>query len=561
MNGNLAPGVLPGLLRTLYVGRRTGLLHFSRDDERRSVRFRRGQIARAETNVEAERLGETLVEQRELSREDLARATEVVIRDGKKLGAVLQELGIMSRDRLDGALAVHVREMLRRLFTWTEGSFSFEELQSEVPVDGDISMRLSTGELILEAVAAIQDPDVVRRELGDVGRSLSLSLDPMLRFQNITLTPSDGFLLSRVDGRLTAREVMDLTGMPAEEAERSLFGLLSVGVVEYGSQAVASTGRPAPAPPRREEPSRPAPPPPGRPAGAPAPTQRPPAPPATRVEPKPAAPAAPPPASKAPPAGLQGAAEKRRQIETLFDGLKTLSHFEVLEIERSADEAQVKAAYFSMARRFHPDSHTDPALADLEEKIEAIFIRVGEAYAVLRDRQKRTEYEMRLPRFRGAAGAAPTPAPEPDAPTGPDPYQAAAIIGDALKRTAKLFEEGKYFDAIQLLEQALPHAPNVKTAHKLRIPLARAYAKNPHWGKRAEEQILEILSEDPKNVDATLTLASLYRDKGLKARSLSMYRKVLELAPDHPVALAAVGPSQPETPPEGGLLRKLFKKD
>jgi curved DNA-binding protein CbpA len=568
-NGKLAPGVLPGLLRSLYVGRRTGLLHVSRGDERRSVRFRKGQIARAETNVASERLGETLVEQGELSPEDLARATEVVIREKKKLGAVLQELGIMTKDRLDGALAVHVREMLRRLFAWTDGSYTFEEVQSEAPVEGDISMRLSTGELILEAVAAIQDPAVIRRELGSLGRTLTLSLDPMLRFQNITLTPADGFLLSRVDGQLTAREVMDLAGMPAEEAERSLFGLLSVGVVEYGSEAGAARpsaplrlgpGTPSPQAPA-PRPSPPAP----RPAPEspkPAAQQQPQRPTAPRVEP---APSMPPPARSAPAARPASppdtdAAEKRREIETLYEGLRTLSHFEVLGIERSADEAQVKAAYFKLARRFHPDSHTDPALEDLEDKIEAIFIRVGDAYGVLRDREKRTEYEMRLPRARTASTPAAPVAAEPETPTGPDPYQAAAIVGGALKSCAKLFEEEKYYDAIQLLEQALPFAPNPKTAHKLKIPLARAYAKNPHWGKRAEEQILEVLNEDPRNVDANYTLAMLYRDKGLKARSLSMFRKVLELSPEHPGALAAVGPTEPEPRVEGGLLKKLFKK-
>ena len=37
-------------------------------------------------------------------------------------------------------------------------------------------------------------------------RILSLSTDPLLRFQAITLTPSDGYVLSRIDGTLSARE-------------------------------------------------------------------------------------------------------------------------------------------------------------------------------------------------------------------------------------------------------------------------------------------------------------------------------------------------------------------
>ena len=64
--------------------------------------------------------------------------------------------------------------------------------------------------MILEAVHGIQDPDVIRYALGDIDRVLALSTDPLLRFQNITLTPTDGFVLSRVDGTLSAREITQL---------------------------------------------------------------------------------------------------------------------------------------------------------------------------------------------------------------------------------------------------------------------------------------------------------------------------------------------------------------
>ena len=60
MKGSLAEGALPGLLRELYVGRKTGVLHFSAGEERRSVRMRRGHLIHADTNVKEDRLGETL---------------------------------------------------------------------------------------------------------------------------------------------------------------------------------------------------------------------------------------------------------------------------------------------------------------------------------------------------------------------------------------------------------------------------------------------------------------------------------------------------------------------
>ena len=40
----------------------------------------------------------------------------------------------------------------------------------------------------------------MRYALGDIDRVLALSSDPLLRFQKLTLSPTDGFVLSRIDG-------------------------------------------------------------------------------------------------------------------------------------------------------------------------------------------------------------------------------------------------------------------------------------------------------------------------------------------------------------------------
>jgi hypothetical protein len=76
---------------------------------------------------------------------------------------------------------------------------------------------------------------------------LILSKDALLRFQNIMLTPADGYVLSRVDGEMTAREVLQVTPFAPEEAEKSLFCLLCTGALEY-LPADEAPARPAPPP-------------------------------------------------------------------------------------------------------------------------------------------------------------------------------------------------------------------------------------------------------------------------------------------------------------------------
>jgi hypothetical protein len=563
MKGPLAEGLLPQVLRDLYVGRKTGFLHFTREEERRSVYFRKGDIVHAETNVKDERLGETLVAQGLLSAADLKRATGFVLRDKKRLGEVLVELGILERDKLEDVVAIHVREILLKVLGWAEGQYEFEE-KEEPGLPANFALKLSTGEMILEAARRINDPDIIRYALGDIDRILGLSNDPLLRFQKITLTPADGYVLSRVDGTMSAREILQLIPMVPEDTMRSLFGLVCTGVLEF-----------LPVPPKAAP--KPDAKPLGRPSPGPAPVSAAPAPPvapaAAAHTPAPQAThaAAPPPAPTPTPAAAPAAAAadpareaRRREILEASEGLKTKTHFEILGIPKASNEAHVKDAYFKLARRFHPDTHHDPSLADLADKIEAIFIRLGEAYEVLRNPRSRSSYEndlaSRTPRVQSAGGTPGAPEPPPAA----DPAYEARLAEESIRMAEKLFTQEKYWDAIQLIEPALRNAEK-KVGLRARVLLAKAYFKNPKWVKRAEEQLQAVIKEEPNHVEAHFVLAGVYKASGLRARALHEFQRVLELKPDHESAAAEVAGLLPEggtedPKPSGGLLKKLFGK-
>lgn len=62
--------------------------------------------------------------------------------------------------------------------------------------------------------------------------------------------------------------------------------------------------------------------------------------------------------------------------------------YEVLEVDRSADEPTIKSAYRKKAMQFHPDRN--PGNKDAEEK----FKEATEAYEVLKDPQKRQMYDQ-----------------------------------------------------------------------------------------------------------------------------------------------------------------------
>lgn len=63
-------------------------------------------------------------------------------------------------------------------------------------------------------------------------------------------------------------------------------------------------------------------------------------------------------------------------------------YYEVLGVDRNADEAAIKKAYRQLAKKYHPDMN--PGDAEAEKK----FKEASEAYAVLSDSEKRRQYDQ-----------------------------------------------------------------------------------------------------------------------------------------------------------------------
>src|SRR5262245_1574367 len=109
LSGRLEEGVLPALLREVYLGRRTGRLNFVKGWERRSVRFISGNIVHADTNAPGGHLGDLLVRHGLLEPEQLSTALSSARRSGKRLGEVLISERLLEKPLLDDAVELHVR--------------------------------------------------------------------------------------------------------------------------------------------------------------------------------------------------------------------------------------------------------------------------------------------------------------------------------------------------------------------------------------------------------------------------------------------------------------------
>jgi tetratricopeptide (TPR) repeat protein len=293
-------------------------------------------------------------------------------------------------------------------------------------------------------------------------------------------------------------------------------------------------------------------------------------------------------------------------------------HFELLGVTPEADPDEVQLAYARLARSLHPDACRDPLLAGVDAQREAVFLRVRRAYEILRDPEARAAYERDLKQRRPRPASrpdpttalfrppvpnppaptppAPAPAPSPPAPSAPEPpappsaarpaappptgpppvsppahaasrataapppsleERLAATIG----KGEALLADGQYWEAIRQIEPTLQQARGALRI-RARLALARACRKNPKWGKRAEAHLQDVLEENPLSVEAHLLLGDVYRDGGLHARAVAMYRRVLDLQPHHRVARRELAHLEAEHPEKGGggLLDFLKKR-
>ncbi|MCH7476775.1 MAG: J domain-containing protein [SAR324 cluster bacterium] len=80
--------------------------------------------------------------------------------------------------------------------------------------------------------------------------------------------------------------------------------------------------------------------------------------------------------------------------ETLYD---------VLDLSTDSSPAEIKTAYHKLLKEYHPDLHSSSSFEWIKEEAEMKSRRIGEAYEVLSNAQKRELYDRELHQKRGPA--------------------------------------------------------------------------------------------------------------------------------------------------------------
>jgi curved DNA-binding protein CbpA len=182
-------------------------------------------------------------------------------------------------------------------------------------------------------------------------------------------------------------------------------------------------------------------------------------------------------------------------------------YYQILNVTPAASQQQIKKAYVKLVKQFHPDRNPKDPKSDERTK------SINEAYGVLKDRQRRHQYDQMREQGRMRDGAAVN---DYDADGEPFLGHLHAMMylkknPRALKNVAlHAFHRGDYSLAGSLLERGIRLSPEDQDLH---VGLSWCLF---HQGRydRCARVLEDLLSIDPENVDAWFNLAWLHEING-----------------------------------------------
>jgi curved DNA-binding protein CbpA len=336
VEGALAATSFAHILHNLYSLRTTGLLHLERGDLKKIVYIKDGYPIFVRSNLVREFLGQILVRSGIISNEALAANVAIAKESGRQIGAVLIEAGLLSPHDLNDILRQQVIDKLLDIFAWPEGNYRF--IQAREFKEGITSIDVSPANLILQGLRRRATGEQVAKLLTPhLDRYLLLADNPLYRFQEIQLSPTDQRILDLCRGDMTPRELLKRHQLSRYDIEPLLATLLVTGILE--SRAEPVTSKPA--------------------SGAEQPDSR----------------------------------ARREKFLKEYAWMMQQDYFTLMGVSETDPRDHVRRTYYSLVKKYHPDRFFEQdLLPDLRDKVNVLFQRICDAHETLIDPARKAIY-------------------------------------------------------------------------------------------------------------------------------------------------------------------------
>lgn len=238
LQGNLETFKLPDILQLLSQSRKNGTLGIQRDSDIVMVYFSEGQIIYAYGPRQTYHLGQMLKSRDKITPVQLADAVKMQTEGGKnskRLGQILMEMSAVDRADIIEVVTEQVEELLFSMLSWETGSFKFYE--NQYPTDEEVTVKLSTENIILEGLRRLDEMNHLRDSLPAMDTTLSIAQTFEGHRIDVALSHEEWNLLALVDGHRTIRDVVEVSNLSEVESLKRLAALKMAGLVTEVTKA------------------------------------------------------------------------------------------------------------------------------------------------------------------------------------------------------------------------------------------------------------------------------------------------------------------------------------
>jgi TonB family protein len=393
----------------------------------------------------------------------------LLVKTGQRFGSAIAEMGVCGVAEVITWVQRQLIQITESVLDHPGGRYYFFG-SLERNVVPEILIPLPLGKLLLEAVHKANDLPLDHLA-EDADLRVDFSPDPLLLFQAVDLEESERHLLGLISPPMTAKDIISRSGLSKAQAARALYALLLLGFVV----GVPST---------------------------------------ERLEREPAVPIPPP--AQVPHSGRSE--DKKRfeeEIRRLLEVAEKGTYYDLFGITANSLPAEVQQSFHQLAQKFHPDRHMGQG--ERIGLLQDLSRRLTTAYQTLMDDEKRASYDKQL-----AAAGALTPVQNQ---TG-----SQEGVDECFTRAKQSLRANDISGSIVWLRKCVAMAPAVAKYHAI---LARSLAELPQYHQEAIQQFERAIELDTSNTSVYFQFAELYEVMRLPASAIGLYRKILEIDPEH----------------------------
>jgi hypothetical protein len=228
LRGNLRDFTITQLLNLINLASKTGTLIVDGPADQAHISFRNGKLAFARMGQEDGGLAVVLHKAHKLNANQYR---AIVDRAGamsdKELGLLLINAGYVTQEDILLNLQGYFTDVVRKLFTWVEGIFRFEN--EMLPPEDRINVRMDLENIIIEGSRQLREWEQLQDEIPSLDMALKFTDRPLT---NVNLSVDEWRVVKYVDPKNTIRQIASTNKSGDLEIRRIVYGLLQAGLVE-----------------------------------------------------------------------------------------------------------------------------------------------------------------------------------------------------------------------------------------------------------------------------------------------------------------------------------------